>query len=408
LPPITRRAFLEGSALAALAALLAACDGRASPSTRSSAGATASASAAGSPSGDLGTLAPTGPLTFANWRGSIDLARDRVTSPTIAEFEKQYNVEVDYAGSEIEDNESFVGLMRPQLEAGVEPGWDLVVVADWMAARMVDAGWAESIDPAHVPNAVEHIRPEVKGPPWDASNGFHYPWLSVATGVAWNRAAIGRDLASVGELFDPALAGKVTLLGDPRATLPLIHLLLGASGATSDRPVEEMTIEDVDVAIDYLRPFVESGHVRAFTRSEYVGDLADRTTSAAMALSPDVAPIVGTDIGWAYPAEGWLLGSNDLVIPRAAKNRLTAELMIDWVYDPVRAARIAMAASSITPVRGAEDATGSLEDAPAPTSPAYRLLFPPADVADRRHRYPLWDEETSRQVEDRFGELTGA
>jgi spermidine/putrescine transport system substrate-binding protein len=387
--------------------LLAACDARSSPSATPSLRATASASAAESPAGNAGTLAPTGPLTFANWRGSIDLAKDRVTSPTIAEFEKQYGVKVDYAGSGIEDNESFVGLMRPQLEAGVEPGWDLVVVADWMAARMVEADWTESIDPAHVPNAVDRLRPEVKGPPWDAANAFHYPWLSVATGIAWNRVAVGHDLASVGELFDPALAGKVTLLSDPRATLPLIHLMLGARGATSDRPVEEMTLEDVDVAIEYLRPFVESGHVRAFTRSEYVRDLADRTTSAAMALSRDIAPIVGPDTGWVYPAEGWLLGSNDLVIPRNAKNRFTAELMIDWAYDPTHAARIAVASSSISPVAGVEDELGSIANAPSPTSPAYPLLFPPSEHDDRRHHYPVWDEETSRQVDDRFGDLTG-
>ena len=38
--------------------------------------------------------------------------------------------------------------IRPQLEAGVATGWDLIVLTDWMAAKVVEAGWAEEIDPA--------------------------------------------------------------------------------------------------------------------------------------------------------------------------------------------------------------------------------------------------------------------
>ena len=88
---------------------------------------------------------------FANWDAYIDVEEDGVTSPTLVDFTAEYGVEVDYANAEIEDNETFMATIRPQLQAGVATGWDIIVLTDWMAAKVVDAGWAEEIDPANIP-----------------------------------------------------------------------------------------------------------------------------------------------------------------------------------------------------------------------------------------------------------------
>ena len=80
------------------------------------------ASAGCAPAGD-GT--PTGPLKFANWDAYIDLTEVGdgeydLPSPTLDEFTAEYGVEVDYANAQIEDNESFMATIRPQLESGVD------------------------------------------------------------------------------------------------------------------------------------------------------------------------------------------------------------------------------------------------------------------------------------------------
>ena len=66
--------------------------------------------------------------------------------------------------AEIEDNETFMATIRPQLQAGVDTGWDLIVLTDWMAARVVEAGWAEKIDPANVPDGARERPRRVQGP----------------------------------------------------------------------------------------------------------------------------------------------------------------------------------------------------------------------------------------------------
>ena len=37
-----------------------------------------------------------------------------------------------------------------------------------------------------------------------------------------------------------------------------------------------MTVEDAQVVHDYLKPFVENGHIKAFTGNEYLAGLRER------------------------------------------------------------------------------------------------------------------------------------
>src|SRR5688572_15963322 len=69
---LSRRRFLQGSAMVGVAAFLAACTpGGSSAAPGGSAAPGASASAGAGASGGVAT--PTGPLNFANWDAYIDL-----------------------------------------------------------------------------------------------------------------------------------------------------------------------------------------------------------------------------------------------------------------------------------------------------------------------------------------------
>ena len=345
---------------------------------------------------------PSGPLRFANREAYIDIDQDGA-SPTLVEFEAAHGVSVEYANAAIEDDESFIASIRPALESGAPTSWDLIVVSDWMAARLVEAGWAEELHPGLVPTALANVRDEVRGLSWDPEMRFHFPWQSVAIGLGYNLASTGRDLTSIADLFDPALAGKVTLLRDMRDSLPLVHLALQAQGKASDHAPDAMTVEDAQAAIEYLRPFVESGHIRAFTGSEYLTDLGSGDTWAAMVRSGDFASSASPDDVFVYPEEGWLLTSHSLVIPKGAEHKHAAELMIDWVYDVDRAARLANWIYYISPVKGVAEAIATL-DARAASNP---LLFPPAAALGRQHAPPTFPEVVATALEASFAELTG-
>lgn len=404
---ITRRQFLGGAALAGTAAFLAACAPARTSSVPPTAAASAAASAGTHPpsptvSSPVSATPPSGPLRFANREAYIDIDEDG-ESPTLMEFEAAHDVAVDYANAAIADDEPFLASIRPALANGVPTDWDLVVVSDWLAARFVEAGWAEEFDPRNVPTALANVRDEVRGLPWDPDLRFHFPWQSVATGLGYNRMSLGRDLTSVADLFDPALAGKVTLLRDMRVTLSLVHLALRAQGKASDRAPDAMTAQDAQGAIEYLRPFVERGHIRAFTGSEYLTDLGSGDTWAALVLSGDFASSASPDDVFAYPEEGWLLTSHSLLIPKAAEHKHAAELMIDWVYDVGRAARIAAWTYYISPVKGVDEAIAAVD----PTAAGNPLLFPPRDVLSRQHSPPTFSESDETALKASFADLIG-
>lgn len=391
---LTRRRFLQGSALSGAAIFLAACG-------------TSGTTTAPSGGGDGGTT-PTGPLQFANWDAYIDLTEVGdgeydLPSPTLDEFTAEYGVEVDYANAIIEDNESFMATIRPQLESGVATGWDLIILTDWMAAKVIEAGWAEELDAARTATAAQNVRDELKGLPWDPDMTFHYPWQSGATGIGYNRVSTGRDLTKIADLFDPTFAGKVTMLTEARDTFPLIHLALQGMGQASDVPAEEMGVPEAEAVHAYLKPFVDSEHIRAFTGNEYLQDFGSGDTWAAIVWSGDLASSAGPDDVFAFPEEGSMIWTDNMIIPKGAENKVTAELMIDWVYDVARAARMANFIYYISPVKGVDEAIKELD----PEAGDNPLLFPPADIVAKQHAQPNWSEEDEAAINELFADLTG-
>src|SRR3954452_24188248 len=168
-PDLTRRRFLQGPAFAGVAAFLAACTGTSGePGASAGASSGASVAIATAPPVPSATLAPasptpvpspTGPLKFANWPAYIDLSGKAGeqgeyapgSSPTIEDFKKKYSIAVDYE-EKIEDNKTFYATIQPQLQGGAPTGWDLIVVTDWLAAKIISKGWTEKLDQSNIPN----------------------------------------------------------------------------------------------------------------------------------------------------------------------------------------------------------------------------------------------------------------
>jgi spermidine/putrescine transport system ATP-binding protein len=129
------------------------------------------------------SIAPeiTGPLKFANWPAYIDQATEADaetgvlpagSSKTLQGFTAKYGVEVDYE-EKIGSNEAFFQTIQPALVAGLPTGWDLMVLTDWMAAKIISKGWTEQLDPAHVPNCVKNLRDAMRHQVWDPQGQQH-------------------------------------------------------------------------------------------------------------------------------------------------------------------------------------------------------------------------------------------
>ena len=401
---ISRRAVLRGGSLVGLSAFLAACGGSGSTAAPASGGVATPAPSTGgeatpapSAGGDI-----TGPLNFANWPAYIDLNDDESASPTLDDFEAQYGIEVNYV-EDVQTNEDFFATIAPALQAGLDTGWDLIVLTDYMAARLIRQGWVETIDQANVATAAANIRDELRGLEWDPDLTYHYPWQSGATGVGYNVASTGRELTSIADLFDDKFKGKVTLLSGYQDTFSLISLLLRERGEITNLP-PELTVEDAQKIKDFLQPYVDSGHIKGFTGNEYLQDFGSGDTWVAVVWSGDLASSGGDDDRFVYPTEGSIIWTDNMLIPKGAQHKRAAEAMIDFVYDVDNAARLAAWIYYISPVKGVAEVIAA-EDAELAANP---LLFPPAEVTAKQYAQPDLTDEEDITFNDLVALLEGA
>lgn len=406
---ITRRAVLQGGSLIGLSAFLAACGGGgdSSPTAAATSGSTGEPTEAPTTGGEA-SPSPTdeggaieGPLNFANWPAYIDLNDDETESPTLVDFEAEHGIEVNYV-EDIQTNEDFFATIAQPLTSGLDTGWDLIVLTDYMAARLVRRSWVEEINPANVPTALENVRDELRGLEWDPDMKFHFPWQSGATGVGYNRKSTGRDLTSVADLFDPQFKGKVTLLSGYQDTFSLVSLLLRERGEISNLP-QDLTLEDAQKIKDFLQPYVDSNHIRAFTGNEYLQDFGSGDTWAAEVWSGDLASSGGENDHFVYPSEGSIIWTDNMLIPKGAQHKRAAEAMIDFVYDVDNAARLAAWIYYISPVTGVAEVIRA-EDPELADNP---LLFPPPAVTAKQYPQPDLTDEEDLAFNDLVSELEG-
>src|SRR6185369_4849379 len=181
-PDLSRRRFLQGTALAGVATFLAACGTKGTSSTAPSAAPSAP------PPSALANVG--GTLNFANWIGYIDVDDSGAKHPTLDKFTKEQGTKVNYVEA-IDGNEEFYAKIQGQLSAGLPTEWDLMVVTDWMVARLVRLGWLDEIDKSQTPNFPANLLESYIGRSFDPDTKFAAPWQSGMTGLGFDKKKTG-------------------------------------------------------------------------------------------------------------------------------------------------------------------------------------------------------------------------
>lgn len=383
---LTRRALLRrmgvGAGALSINAFLAAC------------GVDAQAPKTGTNGDDgLTTNEQQGVLDLANWPLYID--REKGRRPTIDDFEAETGIDVNYK-EVINDNESFFGTIREPLASGDATGWDLIVVTDWLIAKMARLGYLEELDHSKLSNFEANAGAVYKDPIYDPGNTHSIPWQSGITGIGYDPELTGRPITSISDLFDPAFKGKVGMFAEMRDTMNLVLLGEGV------KP-EEATLADAEAAQQRLLDQREQGIVRQFYGNEYTDALLRGDLALTMAWSGDIFQLKfdNPKLEFVVPEEGGILWVDNMAIPQNAAHPIDAMAFMDFVYDPEIAAQIAGWVNYICPVPEAQDilrAKGGFY-AKVAESP---LVFPTPDMESRLHHYKDLDAEEEAQWNDLF------
>jgi spermidine/putrescine transport system substrate-binding protein len=334
-------------------------------------------------------------LNFANWPLYIDKAKGE--SPTLIDFTKATDIDVNY-DEVIQDNASFFGTIREPLANGDQIDYDLIVVTDWLIDKMARLGYLEELDHERLSNFEAHAGEIYKDPPYDPGNKFSIPWQSGITGIAYNRALTGRDLSSMGDLFDTEFAGKIGMFKEMRDTMNLMLLFNGVEP-------QDATIEDVEEVQQQLLDQVDDGIVRQYYGNEYADALARKDIVASIAWSGDVIQLTldDPDLRFVVPDEGGILWVDNMAIPQNAANPIDAHEFMNFAFQPDIAAQIVGWVNYICPVPEAKEILANTKGYESVANSP--LVFPTPEMEAKLHSYKLLSEEEEQEWNDLFQQV---
>ncbi|MFE4264691.1 spermidine/putrescine ABC transporter substrate-binding protein [Streptomyces sp. NPDC056883] len=339
-------------------------------------------------------------INFSNWTEYMDTSEDEKSRPTLEEFSKRTGIKVKYT-EDINDNVEFFGKIKPQLAAGQDTGRDLIVVTDWLASRIIRLGWAQKLDPSHLPHAYANLIPQFRSPDWDPGRAYSYPWTGINTVIAYNtKATGGKKVDSVTQMLDdPSLKGRVGFLTEMRDSVGMTLLDQGKDPAN-------FTDADYDEAIGRLQKGVDKKQIRRFTGNDYTADLDKGDLAACLAWAGDVIQLQAgnPDIQYAIPAPGYITSSDNLLVPVKARHKANAERLIDYYYEPEVAAQLAAYISYVCPVEGVKDELAKIDPALADNV----LIVPDKAMAAKSHAFRSLTSEEETAYEEKFAKLIGA
>ena len=380
---ITRRTALVGAGATASALLLAAC----------------------APGGGAKKLSPAKDVSdtekvviWDNWPYYMD-GNDDPHSPTITGFEKQSGIKVTY-NINIDDNNTYFARVKNQLASGTDTGADTMCLTDWMAARLLNAGYVQELDYSLMPNVTANYNNAFKTTlgAFDPGRKYSITWKGIVAGIGYHKAnykkLTGKDAPTSLEdiLENPALKGKVEVLSEMRDTLGVIMLAKGVD-------ISSFTADDFQNAVDYFTQKVSDGWIRGIKGNSYIDDYKSGDAVAGIVWTGDIiganAELGNDELGVVLLESGSTFACDNYQIPMGATHAKNAHALIDYYFQPEVAAALAVAGVNyVSPVNGAKEAAVK-QDPKVGNNP---LMFPTED--DYATKFHVFRPLTAKEDND--------
>jgi spermidine/putrescine transport system substrate-binding protein len=339
-------------------------------------------------------------INFSNWTEYMDVDESEKHHPTLDAFTRRTGIKVKYT-EDINDNVEFFGKIKPQLAAGQDTGRDIIVVTDWLAARLIRFGWVQKLDASNLPHAYANLSQQFRNPDWDPGRAYSYPWQGISTVIAYNKKALdGEKVESISDMLDnPKLKGRVGFLSEMRDSIGMTLLDMGKDPA-------RFTDDDYDAAIARLQKAVDKGQIRRFTGNDYTSDLTKGDLAACVAWAGDVVQLKADspDVDFIIPESGYITSTDNMLVPNKARHKTNAERLMDYYFEPKPAAELAAYINYVCPVDGVKDELAKIDE-DAANNP---LIIPDKAMAARSHPFRSLSQKEETAYEEKFAKLTGA
>ncbi len=293
-------------------------------------------------------------LNVLNWS-------DYIAPDTLPAFERERGVRIRYGMFESAEE------MLSRVMTG-NSGWDVVFPANSFIEPMREMNLLAQLDARRLSN-LDHLAAPFRQPAWDPDLHWGVPYMWGATGIAY-QTSLSPQPSRWADLWDPRLAGRVTMLDDPPEVFAACLKKSGRSVNSAD-PAELTQARQDAVA--------QKAVVRAYMNAEARDQLVAGDLLAAQAwrlTAQQAIDAAGGRVSFVYPEEGFPLYADCAAILRESRRAELAHEFLDYLLRPQVAASIAAAMKTATCNRSAR----ALLPEAMQSSPIY---YPPAEVLAR-------------------------
>lgn len=294
---------------------------------------------------------------------------DYISPADVAEWEKANNSKLIY------DNYASNDEMYSKLQlAQGNSGYDLGMNTDFMIKLLIDKNLIQKLDKSLISN-IGNIRPEFAHPDFDPDNAYTVPKSTGSEGFIYDKSVIARPMKSWADFLSAVEnegSGRTSLLDDALAIAPLFW-----SKDLSWNTTDEAAIKDAETRVETL-----AKHIKTFN-SYPVQDVASGSVILAQCWNGNAKQAINSsknaNLVFVYPEPRSELWLDSYHLPVGGKNMKAAHSWMNYVLDPVIAAREITYTGFLSPVSGTEPHLD-------PKVAGDPLIFPPPEALKRGER----------------------
>lgn len=257
-------------------------------------------------------------LYVYNWGEYISDGEDESLDVNAA-FEEKYGIKVVY--DTFDNNE----VMYSKLKSG-GVSYDVVIPSDYMIQRMIAEDMLAKIDFSNIPN-YKYIPEKYKNLAHDPDNEYSVPYTVGMVGLIYNTKMVEKDPTSWTALWDEYYANSILMFNNPRDAFAIAQSILGMDynneSPAAWRTAAELLKVQKNVNPSYVNDeiFLKMEAGEAALAPYYAGDFLSMQEN-----NPDLA--------FVYPEEGVNFFVDGACVLKNAKNKLAAELYINFLLEP--------------------------------------------------------------------------
>lgn len=257
-------------------------------------------------------------LYVYNWGEYISDGADGSLDVNAA-FEEKYGIDVVY--DTFDNNE----VMYSKLKSG-GVSYDIVIPSDYMIERMIAEDMLQKIDISNIPN-YKYIPDKYKNLAHDPKNEYSVPYTVGMVGLIYNTKMVDEAPDSWTALWDENYSNSILMINNPRDAFAIAQSVLGMDfnneSPVAWRVAAELLKEQKSVSPAYVNDeiFLKMESGEAALAPYYAGDFLTMQEN-------------NPDLSFVYPKEGVNFFVDGACILKDAKNKLAAELYINFLLEP--------------------------------------------------------------------------